>query len=117
MGNFNVVDMMNMPLCVRFHILVTLGSRENKAWEYNLSDRILIMDLHKLFVPISYNDEKQMSNILMHIHLGVVDHVIIHAYVKFYTQDGHDGHSMRLYHPIDIGCFPKLDDLVRNPPL
>jgi hypothetical protein len=74
-----------MPLCVRFHILVTLGSREDKAWEYNLSDCILIMDLHKLLVPIGYDDKEHMSNIFVHIHLRVIDNVIIHAYVEFYT--------------------------------
>ncbi len=51
----------------------------------------------------------------MHIHLGVVDHVIIHAYVKFYTQDGYNGRSMTLYHLIDIGCFLVLNDLFHNP--
>jgi hypothetical protein len=116
MGKINVVDMMNMLLYVQFHILATLGSGEDKAWEYNPSDRILIMDLHKLLVPIGYDDEEQMSNILVHIYLGVVDHVIIHVYVEFYTRDGYNRHSMTLYHPIDIRCFPELDDLVHNPP-
>jgi hypothetical protein len=64
--------MMNVPLRVQFHIFATLRSREDRAWEYNPRDRILIMDLHKLFVPIDYDNEKQMSNILAHIHLGVV---------------------------------------------
>jgi hypothetical protein len=43
------------------HILATLGLGENKAWKYNPSDRILIVDLHKLHVPIGYDNEKQMS--------------------------------------------------------
>jgi hypothetical protein len=86
------------------------------AWEYN-PHRILIVDLRKLLAPIDYDNEEQMSTIFMHIHLGVVDHLIIHAYVEPCTHDAYDGRSMTLYHPIDIGCFPKLDDLVRNPPL
>jgi hypothetical protein len=51
----------------------------------------------------------------MHIQLGVVDHVIIHAYVEFCTQEGYNGHFMTLYHLIDIGCFLEFDDLVHNP--
>jgi hypothetical protein len=116
MGKINVVDMMNMPLRVRIHILTTLGSGEANAWEYNPSDHILIMDLHKLLVPVGYDNEEQMSSILAHIHLKVVDHVIIHSYVDFCTRDGYNGHSMTLYHPIDIRCFLELNDLVHNPP-
>ncbi len=85
MGKFDVVNLMYMPSCVQSHILTTLGSREEKAWEYNENDRILIMDLHKLLAPINYDDEEQMSNILAHVHLRVVDHVIIHAYVESCT--------------------------------
>jgi hypothetical protein len=87
------------------------------AWEYNTLDRILIVDLHKLLVPDNDDGEEQMSNILTHVHLGVVDHLIIHAYVESCTRDAYDGRSMTLYHPIEIGCFPELDDLVHNPPL
>jgi hypothetical protein len=57
MGKINVVDMMNMPLCVQFHILGTLGSTKDKAWEYNPGNHILIVDLHKLLVSIGYDDE------------------------------------------------------------
>jgi hypothetical protein len=39
------------------------------GWEYNLSDRILIVDLHKLLVHVGYDDEEQMSNILTHIQI------------------------------------------------
>jgi len=46
-----------MPSHVRFHILATLGFGEDKAWEYNQNDRILIMDLHKLLVPVDYDDK------------------------------------------------------------
>ncbi len=31
-------------------------------------------------------------------------------------RDRYDGRSMTLYHPIDVGCFLELDDLVWNPP-
>jgi len=37
---------------------MTLGSGENRAREYNPSDHILIMDLHKLLVPVGYDDKK-----------------------------------------------------------
>ncbi len=57
-----------------------------------------------------------MSDIFAHVHLGVVDHVVIHAYLESYTRDRYDGRSMTLYHPINIEWFPELDNLVRNPP-
>ncbi len=85
--------MMNVSLCVQFHILVTLGLMENKAWEYNPSDCILIVDLHKLLVLVDYDDKEQMLNILAHIHLEMVDHLIIHAYVESCTRDGYNGRS------------------------
>ncbi len=50
--------MMNVPLCVQSHILATLGSREDRAWEYVPTNRILIVDLHKLLVPIDYDNEE-----------------------------------------------------------
>ncbi len=75
------------------------------------------MNLHKLLIPIGYDNKKQMTNIPAHIHLRVVDHVIIHAYVEYCTRDGYNGRSMTLYHLINMGCFSKLDDLVCNPPL
>jgi hypothetical protein len=108
--------MMNMPLHVRSYILKTSGSGKTRHG-YDPSDHILIVHLHKLFIPIGYDDKDQMLSILAHIHLGVVDHVIIYAYVKFCTWDGYNGHFMTLYHPINIRCFPKLDDLICNPPL
>jgi len=108
---------MNLSSRVQSHILTVLGSKEYVAWEYNTLDCTLIMDLHKLLVPNNDDGEKQMSSILTHVHLGVVDHLIIHAYVESCTRDAYDGRSMTLYHPIEIGCFLELDDLVRNPPL
>jgi len=106
---------MDMSSHVRSHILTTLGSREDKAWVYNENDCISTIDLYKLFSPVNYDDEEQMSSILAHVHLGVVDHVVIHAYVKSCTKDRYDKRSMTLYHLIDVGCFLELDDLIRNP--
>ncbi len=105
-----------MPSHVRSHILKSLGSGEGNACEYNENDRILLVDLHKLFAPVNDDDEKQMSDILTHVHLRVVDHVIIHAYLESCTRDRYDGRSMTLYHPINVEWFPELNNLVRNPP-
>jgi len=85
MGKINVADMINMPLYVRSHILVTLSLREDKAWEYNPSDRILIVNLHKVLIHVGYNNKEQMSSIFMHIHFKVIDHIIIHAYMESCT--------------------------------
>jgi hypothetical protein len=74
------------------------------------------VDLHKLLVSVDYDNEKQMLSIFAHVHLGVVDDVIIHAYVKSCTKDGYNDHSMTLYYLIDIKCFLDVDDLIHNPP-
>jgi hypothetical protein len=84
--------------------------------EYNENDRILIVDLHKLLALVNYDNEKQMFDILAHVHLGAVDHIVIHAYVESCTRDRYDEHSMTVYHPINVECFLELVDLVRNPP-
>jgi hypothetical protein len=107
---------MDMPSHVQSHILRILGSREDKAWEYNENDRILIIDLHKLLALINDDDEKQMFDILTHVHMGVIDHVVIHAYLESYTRDRYDRRFMTLYHPINIEWFHELDSLVCNPP-
>ncbi len=107
---------MDMPSHVQSHILKILGSEEDNAWEYTENDRILIVDLHKLLCLVNDDNEKQMFDILAHVHLGVVDHVVIHAYVESCTRDHYDGHSMTLYHPINVKWFPELDSPVRNPP-
>jgi len=73
MGKFEITNLMDMPSHVRFHILRILSSGEDKAWEYNENNRILIIDLHKLLALVNYDDEKQMFDILAHVHLGVVD--------------------------------------------
>ncbi len=116
MGKFEATNLMDMPSHVRSYILRILSSREDKAWEYNENDRILIVDLHKLFAPINYDDEKQVFDILAHVHMVMVDNVVIHAYVESCTRDRYDGRSMTLYHLINVECFPELDGLVRNPP-
>jgi hypothetical protein len=116
MGKSEATNLMDMPSDVRAHILKSLGSREYNAWEYNENDRILIVDLHKLLVLVNYDDEKQMSDILAHVHLGVVDYVVIHTYLESSTRDRYSERSMTLYHPINVEWFPKLDSLVRNPP-
>lgn len=103
---------MDMHSRVRSHILTTLGSWEERAWEYNENDRILTVDLNKLLSPVNYDDKEQMSDIFAHVHLGVVDHVVIHAFVESRTRDCYNEHSMTLYHPIDIGCFSEFDDLI-----
>jgi hypothetical protein len=116
MGKSEATNLMDMPLHVRSHIVKFLWSREYDAWEYNENDRILIVDLHKLLTPVNDDDEKQMSDILAHVHLGVVNHFVIHAYLEFSTRDRYDGRYMTLYHPINVEWFPELDSLVRNPP-
>jgi hypothetical protein len=91
-------------------------SREDKAWEYDENDHILIIDLHKVLALVNYDYGKQMFDILAHVHLRVVDHVVIHAYLESYTRDHYDGRSMTLYHPINVEWFSELDDLIHNPP-
>jgi len=108
---------MDMPSHVRSNILKFLWAGEYDAWEYNENGRVLIVDLHKLFAPVTDEDEKQMSNIMAHVQLGVVDHFVIHAYLESCTRDRYDGHSMTLYHPINVEWFLELDNLVCNPPL
>jgi hypothetical protein len=108
---------MDMPSHVRSNILKFLWAGEYDAWEYNENGRVLIVDLHKLFAPVTDEDEKQMSNIMAHVQLGVVDYLVIHAYLESCTRDRYDGHSMTLYHPINVEWFLELDNLVCNPPL
>jgi hypothetical protein len=58
MGKFEAANLMDMPSHVQSLILKILDSGEDKAWEYNEKDRILIIDLHKLFALVNYDDEK-----------------------------------------------------------
>ncbi len=57
-----------------------------------------------------------MTDILTHVHMGVVDHLVIHAYLESTERNRYDGRSMTFYHLINIEWFPELDSLVRNPP-
>jgi len=116
MGKLEATNLMDMPLHVRSNILKFLWAEEYDAWEYNENGRVLIVDLHKLLAPVTNEDEKQMPDILAHVHLGVVDHFVIHAYSESCTKDRYSGRSMTLYHPINVEWFPELDNLVRNPP-
>jgi len=116
MGKFEATNLMDMPSHVQSHILRILSSGENKAWKYNENVRILIIDFHKLLAPINYDDKKQMSDIFAHVHLGVVDHVVIHAYLESCTRNRYDERSMTLYHPINVEWFPEFDSLVHHPP-
>jgi len=102
MGKFEATNLMDMPSYVRSHIFRILSSWNDKAWEYNENDRILIVDLHKLLALVNYDDEKQMSDILTHVHLGMVDNVVIHACVESCIRDLHEERSMTLYHSINV---------------
>ncbi len=57
-----------------------------------------------------------MFDILAHVHLKVIDHFVIHAYLESCTKDRYSECSMTLYHPINVEWFPELDNLVHNPP-
>jgi hypothetical protein len=116
MGKPEATNLMDMPSHVRSHILKFLWAGEYDTWEYNENDRVLIVDLHKLLARVTTEDEKQMCNILTHVHLGVVDHLVIHAYLEPCIRDCYDARSMTLYHPINVEWFPEFDNLVRNPP-
>jgi hypothetical protein len=116
MGKPEATNLMDMPSHVRSNILKFLWAGEYDAWKYNENGRVLFVDLHKLLAPVINEDEKQMSDILAHVHLGVVDHLVIYAYLKSCTRDRYDGRSMTLYHPINVEWFPELDNLVCNSP-
>jgi hypothetical protein len=67
-----------------------------------------------LLAPVTDEWEKQMPDILAHVHLGVVDHLVIHAYIE--TTERNRGHCYTVFYPIYVEWFPELDDLIRNPP-
>jgi len=116
MGEPEAINLMDMPSEVRTNILKFLWTGEYDAWEYKEDDRVLIVDLHKLLAPITDEWEKQIPDILAHVHLGVVDHLVIHAYIEVTERDRYTGRSMSLYHPLDVEWVPELHNLVRNPP-
>jgi len=102
-----------MPSNVRTNILKFLWAREYDAWEYEDNDHVLTVDLHKLLAPTTDEWEKQMLDILAHVHLGVVDLVIL-AYIE--GTERYRGRCFTVYHPMRVEWFPELDDVVRNPP-
>ncbi len=116
MGEPEATNLMDMPSHVRFNILKFLWVGEYDALEYNENGRILIIDLHKVLAPVTDEDEKQMTDILAHVYLGVVDYFVIHAYLESCERDHYDGHCMTLYHSIYVEWFPEPDHLVCNPP-
>ncbi len=79
MGEPKATILMDMPSNVRTNILKFLWAQEYDAWEYEENGRVLTVDLHKLLAPVTDEWEKQMTDILAHVHLGVVDHLVIHA--------------------------------------
>jgi hypothetical protein len=116
MGEPEATNLIDMPLEVRTNILKFLWAGEYDAWEYKEDGRVLIVDLYKLLAPITDEWEKQIPDILAHVHLGVVHHLVIHAYIEATERDRYTGRSMSLYHPLDVERFPELHNLVRNPP-
>jgi hypothetical protein len=102
MGEPEATNLTDMPSHVRSNILKFLWADEYDAWEYNENGRVLIVDLHKLFTPVTDEDERQMTDILAHVYLGVVNHLIIHAYIESCERDRYSGHCMTLYHPISV---------------
>jgi len=82
MGALEATNLMDMPSEIRTNILKFLWAGEYDAWEYKEDVRVLIVDLHKLLAPVTNEWEKQMPDILAHVHLGVVDHFVIHAYLE-----------------------------------
>jgi hypothetical protein len=117
MGEPEATNLMDMPSLVRCNVLKFLWAGEYDAWEYNENGHVLIVDLYKLLFPVTDEQEKQMTDILAHFELGVIDHLIIHAYIESTERDRYTGRSMTLYYPIDVEFFPELDNLVRNPPI
>jgi len=116
MGEPEATNLLDMPSEVRTNIFKFLWVGEYDAWEYKEDGRVLIVDLHKLLAPVTDECEKQMSDILAHVHLGVVDHLVIHAYLEARERDRYIERCMTLYYPIYVEWFPELDNMVRNPP-
>jgi hypothetical protein len=114
MGELEGTNLMDMPSEVQTNILKFLWADEYDAWEYKEDGRVLIVDLHNLLAPASDEWEKQMPDILAHVHLGVVDHLVILAYMEGIER--YRGRCFTVYHPMRVEWFPELDDLVRNPP-
>jgi len=106
MGEPEATNLMDMPSEVWTNILKFLWVGEYDAWEYKEDGRVLIVNLHKLIALVTDEWERQMPNILIHVHLGVVDHLVIHAYLEATERDRYTGRCMTLYHPIYMEWFP-----------
>ncbi len=116
MGEPEATNLTDMPSHVRSSILKFLWAREYDAWEYEENGRVLIVDLHNLLAPATDEWEKQMPDIMAHVYLGVVNHLVIHAYIEATERNRYSERCYTLYHPINVEWFPELDNLVRNPP-
>jgi hypothetical protein len=116
MGEPEATNLMDMPSNVRTNILKFLWAGEYDAWEYEENGRVLTVDLHKLLSPVTDESEKQMTDIMAHVELGVVDHLVILTYLESTERDRLSRRYYTLYYPLEVECFPKLDNLVRNPP-
>jgi hypothetical protein len=57
-----------------------------------------------------------MTDILAHVELGVVDRLVILAYLESTERDRLSRRCYTLYYPLEVEWFPELDNLVRNPP-
>jgi hypothetical protein len=69
-----------------------------------------------LLAPVTDEWEKQMTDILAHVHLGVVDHLVILAYLETTERNRLSRRCYTLYHPLEVEWFPELHNLVRNLP-
>jgi hypothetical protein len=67
-----------------------------------------------LLAPAIDEWEKQIPDILAHVHLGVVDHLVILTYIE--GTERYRGCCFTVYHPMCVEWFPELDDVVCNPP-
>jgi hypothetical protein len=114
MGEPEATNLMDTPSNVRTNILKFLWAGEYDAWEYEENGHVLTVDLHKLLAPATNEWEKQMPDILAHVHLGVVDHLVILAYIE--STERYRGRCFTVYHPMRVEWFLELDDVVRNPP-
>jgi hypothetical protein len=116
MGEPEATNLMDMPSNVQTNILKFLWAGEYDAWEYEENGRVLTVDLHKLLAPVTDEWEKQMTDILAHVHLGVVDHLVILAYLEATERNRLSRRCYTLYHPLEVEWFLEFDNLVRNPP-
>jgi hypothetical protein len=106
MGEPGATNLMDMPSNVRTNILKFLWAGEYDAWEYEENGHVLTVDLHKLLAPVTDEWEKQMTDILAHVHLGVVDHLVILADLEATERNRLSRRCYTLYHPLEVEWFP-----------